>query len=124
MPEKRSFPLKNPPQEKTVNSSHLHCPYCSWYGFSSGALDYHINHHHEAVVAAEGKKSLRKGGDRYEGTRQLMLARGYHECKWEPAMCPGAINLMAQMLCKHLDECPWPDRGKGVQASMGEASPK
>lgn len=72
MPEKRSSP--KPPQEKKAATAAYPCPYCKWFGHTQGALDYHVNNYHEAVVAEEGGRSLRKGGDKWHGD--------YIRCYW------------------------------------------
>jgi len=72
MPEKRSSP--RPPQEKRAATATYPCPYCKWTGINEASLSYHINHYHEAVVAAEGDRSLREGGDKWHGD--------YIRCYW------------------------------------------
>lgn len=73
MPEKRIFPLKNPPQEKDLHPPTYSCKYCKWVGGGRTALDYHLNHYHEAELAKDGNKSSKEGGGKW---------KSYIECYW------------------------------------------
>jgi len=106
MPEKRVSPLNNPSSDKSSATSTNNCPYCKYSSSSSVALSYHISRYHEEMLAAEGEKSLREGGDKWERNRQYLLTHGYVECPWWPVPCPTRINSLVARVCKHLNDCP------------------
>ena len=106
VPEKRILPLKNPPQEKATTSTSYPCKYCEWSSSSNVALSYHLSRYHEDELAAEGKKSLREGGDKWERNRKYLLAHGYVKCPWWPEPCPTKINSLVARVCKHMNDCP------------------
>ena len=106
MSTKRLSPLDNPPSEKTTTTTNLFCPYCKWSGPGEASLRFHINRYHEVVVAEEGNRSLREGGDKWERNRRWLLDHGYVKCPWNTVPCPTKVNPLMARVCRHINDCP------------------
>lgn len=106
MPEKRSFPLNNPPQEKTDDDGYYHCGYCQWLTKSTGAYRMHISRYHEREVVEEGGR-VREGGRFNKASNdRFRLAHGYVKCPWWPDLCATKLNPLMARVCKHMNDCP------------------
>ena len=106
MSKKSSFPLNNPPSEKSQHASSLHCPYCAFITKFTDSLEMHMSRFHEAKLASGGVRSLREGGDVVEQNNRFLLAHGYVKCPWWSAPCRTKLNPLMARVCKHLNECP------------------
>ncbi len=106
MPKKSVSPLNNPSSEKSQLDSYLSCPYCTFITKFPDSLRKHKSRLHESELAAEGDKSLREGGDKWERNRQWLLAHGYVKCPWWSGPCPTRINPLVARVCKHMNDCP------------------